>query len=141
MNVLSLFTGIGAHDLGLCWAGMRIVGQCEIDPYCNQVLEKHWPGLPRWRDIKDVAGDVVRSRCGAPDLITGGFPCQDISAAGKGAGLEGKRSGLFFELLRVIRECRPAWVLTAPGLDCGPRRRLANGRMVGGGTILVMEKY
>lgn len=112
MKVLSCFSGIGAHDLGLQWAGMEIIGQCECDPYCLKVLEKHWPGLPRFRDIRNVTrADVIRECGRLPDLITGGFPCQDISCAGKGEGLEGKRSGLFFELARVIDEIRPAWLL------------------------------
>lgn len=111
MRCLSLFSGIGAHDLGLSWAGVEIAGQVEIDPYCAAVLERHWPGLPRWGDVRDVRADDVLARCGRIDLITGGFPCQDISVAGKGAGLAGARSGLFFEMARVIGEVRPRWVL------------------------------
>jgi site-specific DNA-cytosine methylase len=108
MRVLSLFSGIGAHDAGLQAAGHTIVGQCEIDPFACAVLEKHWPGLPRYTDVRDITADSVRQRCGDIDLITGGFPCTDISVAGKGAGLEGKQSGLWFEMLRVIRAVRPA---------------------------------
>ena len=111
MRVLDLFSGIGAMSLGLEWAGMRTVGFCEIDPTCRHWLRGHWPAAPIFEDIRTLSGEAIRERCGAVDLVAGGFPCQDISAAGKGAGLSGARSGLWFEMLRIVREVRPDWVL------------------------------
>lgn len=103
----SLFSGIGGIDLGLERAGMECAWQVEIDPYAQKVLEKHWPRVKRYGDIKE---------CGATnldpvDLICGGFPCQDISYAGKGAGIEGERSGLWKEFYRIICELRPRYIL------------------------------
>lgn len=108
MNVLSLFSGSGAHDLGLERAGMRTVAFCESDPWCRAVLAKHWPGVPCFPDVRRLSGSDVP---GPVDLVTGGFPCQDISVAGKGEGLGGERSGLWFEYLRIVSELRPSWVL------------------------------
>lgn len=124
MRVLSLFTGMGGFDLGFEMAGWEIVGQVEIDAYCNRLLGDIWPHVQRWKDIKTVSGSDVKEKCGAIDVVCGGFPCQDISAAGKGAGLEGERSGLWWEMHRVIGEVRPTWVvaenvdaLRARGID------------------------
>lgn len=111
MRVLSLFSGIGGFDLGLEWAGMTIVGQVEIDDYCNKILEYHWPNVPRWRDIRTTNINDIRERCGAIDLVCGGFPCQDISLAGTGLGLKGARSSLWWEMRRIISDLRPTWVL------------------------------
>lgn len=108
MNVLSLFSGSGAHDLGLERAGMRTVAFCESDHWCRAVLAKHWPGVPCHPDVRRLSGADVP---GPVDLVTGGFPCQDISVAGKGEGLDGARSGLWFEYLRIVSELRPRWVL------------------------------
>jgi DNA (cytosine-5)-methyltransferase 1 len=120
LTVGSLFAGIGGFDLGLERAGMRSVWQCEIDPYCQRVLEKHWPDVLRVPDIRDVGAGTVPY----VDVICGGFPCQDISVAGRGAGIDGERSGLWSEYARVIRELRPRYVvvenvaaLLARGLD------------------------
>lgn len=113
----SLFTGIGGIDLAAEWAGFETVGQCEYADYPTKVLEKHWPNVPRWRDIRDVTRESIQDRgIGAIDIITGGFPCQDVSIAGEKAGLiDGQgnitRSGLWFEMLRVINELRPKWVI------------------------------
>ena len=108
MRFLDCFSGIGGFSLGLEWAGMVCVGQIEVDPYCRNVLERHWPGVWRRGDIRLV--DV--SDCPKEiDLVCGGFPCQDISAAGKGAGITGWRSGLWTELLRLVSGLRPRWVL------------------------------
>jgi DNA (cytosine-5)-methyltransferase 1 len=107
LTVGSLFAGIGGFDLGLERAGMRSVWQCEIDPYCQRVLAKHWPDVLRVPDIRDVGAGTVPY----VDVICGGFPCQDLSYAGKGAGLDGERSGLWSEYARVIRELRPRYVL------------------------------
>lgn len=103
----SLFAGIGGIDLGLERAGMRCQWQVEIDDYARRVLAKHWPDVPRYRDVRECgAGNLS-----AVDLIAGGFPCQDISSAGKRAGITGARSGLWSEFARIIRELRPRYVL------------------------------
>lgn len=106
-TVGSLFSGIGGIDLGLERAGFRIAAQVEIDDYCRRVLAKHWPGVPRFADIREVTGDDI----GDVDLLAGGFPCQDISNAGKRAGIDGERSGLWGEFARLVREIRPRYVL------------------------------
>ena len=114
MTFGSLFAGIGGLDLGLERAGMICKFQVENDPYAIKVLETHWPGVPRFGDIRNVKG------CDLPavDLLCGGFPCQDLSQAGKRAGIEGARSGLWFEFARLIGELRPRYVLieNVPGL-------------------------
>lgn len=134
MTFGSLFAGIGGMDLGLERAGLTCRWQVEVDEYATRILERHWPGVRRWRDIKTFLPDTKGERFGAwgpgrvaarrqrrrdsswasgwrVDLIAGGFPCQDISYAGAGAGLSGKRSGLWFELARVVRTLEPRYVL------------------------------
>lgn len=111
MRVLSLFSGGGLGDYGLTLAGMEIVGQVEIDEYCQKILKLRWPDVPKWRDIRDVKGSEVLEKCGRIDLISGGFPCQDISIAGKHEGIGGARSGLWSEQVRIIGELRPRKVL------------------------------
>jgi DNA (cytosine-5)-methyltransferase 1 len=108
MTFLSLFAGIGGMDLGLERAGMKCIGQVEIDKFCRKVLKKHWPDVPKWKDVRKFNGDEIKEK---PDLICGGFPCQDISNAGKQAGINGSRSGLWFEFSRIIRTIRPRYVL------------------------------
>lgn len=103
LTVGSLFAGIGGFDLGLERAGMKVIWQSEIDPYASAVLRKHWPEVPNHGDIRDITAATVER----PDVLCGGFPCQDISVAGKGAGLAGDRSGLWFEYKRIIGELRP----------------------------------
>ena len=107
MTFGSLFAGIGGLDLGLERAGMECLWQVEINDYATQVLERHWPGVRRHRDVRTFppAGDW------SVDLICGGFPCQDISLAGAGAGIEGERSGLWSEFARIIGELRPRFVV------------------------------
>jgi DNA-cytosine methyltransferase len=107
LTVGSLFAGIGGFDLGLERAGMRSVWQCEIDPYAQRVLEKHWPDVLRVPDIRHVGARTVPY----VDVICGGFPCQDISIAGAGAGIDGERSGLWSEYARVVGELRPRYVV------------------------------
>ncbi len=107
ITVGSLFAGIGGLDLGLERCGMQVKWQVEIDPWCRRVLAKHWPDVRRHDDIRTWPTDDAE----AVDLICGGFPCQDISFAGKGAGLDGERSGLFYELIRVVRVMGPRYVL------------------------------
>jgi DNA (cytosine-5)-methyltransferase 1 len=108
---LSLFAGIGGLDLGLERAGFRCVGQVEIDPFCRRVLAKHWPDVWRHDDVRTLTGEVVRERCGHVDLVCGGFPCQDISKAGRRAGLDGAHSGLWSDYARIVRDVRPRYVV------------------------------
>ncbi|MEL7264935.1 MAG: DNA cytosine methyltransferase [Planctomycetota bacterium] len=103
----SLFAGIGGIDLGLERAGMQCKWQVEIDSYARRVLSKHWPTVRRHDDVKTWPQADTET----VDLIAGGFPCQDISYAGAGAGLHGERSGLFFELVRIIRQMEPRIIL------------------------------
>ncbi len=114
MKFGSLFSGISGFDLGFEQAGLECAWQCEIDKAARSVLATHWPGVPCYEDIRDVG----RRNTPAVDLICGGFPCQDLSVAGKRAGLAGERSGLWFEFERVIRELLPMWVVieNVPGL-------------------------
>lgn len=107
MRYGSLFSGIGGLDRGLDSAGMDCLWQCECDSYAVQVLEKHWPGVRRYGDIKAVNWKEAEK----PDVVCGGFPCQDISSAGNKVGIGGERSGLWFEYLRCIREVRPTYVI------------------------------
>lgn len=103
----SLFAGIGGIDLGFERAGMACKWQVEIDPYAQRVLAKHWPDVRRHDDVRTwPQPDTERV-----DVIAGGFPCQDISYAGKGAGLAGERSGLFYEVARIVREMVPRVVV------------------------------
>lgn len=120
MTIGSLFSGVGGLELGLERAGLGpVLWQAESDAWCRRVLAKHWPEARRYEDVRDVDGSAERV-----ELICGGFPCQDISFAGAGAGLSGSRSGLWWEYLRVLRALRPRWVvvenvaaLLARGLD------------------------
>ena len=114
MTFGSLFAGIGGLDLGLERAGMECRWQVEIDEYCRRVLVRHWPGVPKHGDIRQITGAELER----VDLICGGFPCQDVSRVGSRAGIEGKRSGLWGEYLRLVRDLRPRFVLVenVPGL-------------------------
>jgi len=103
----SLFAGIGGFDLGFERAGMQCKWQVEIDDYANKVLAKHWPKVHREKDIRECGSHNLEW----VDVVAGGFPCQDISYAGRGAGLAGERSGLFFEAVRVVRELQPRFVV------------------------------
>lgn len=108
LRVLDIFSGIGGFSLGLeRTGGFETVAFCEIDPFCRRVLAKHWPNVRQFEDVTKLRGKDV----GPVDVICGGFPCQDISHAGKGAGLAGQRSGLWREYHRLIDELRPVYVL------------------------------
>ena len=106
MNVLSLFSGVGGFDLGLENAGMKTIYQCEWDKHANTILERHWPTVPRWGDISTLTAKEILRHGTPPDVVAWGSPCQDLSVAGKRAGLEGERSGLFHEGIRIINELR-----------------------------------
>lgn len=108
MRIGSLFAGVGGLELGLERAGVgRVRWQVEIDPFCQKVLARHWPTTQRFQDVKECS----RTNLDPVDLVCGGFPCQDMSSAGKRAGLTGARSGLWFEYLRIVGELKPCWVV------------------------------
>ena len=120
----SLFTGIGGIDLGLERAGMECKWQVEIDEFCLKVLNKHWPDVPKYKDVYDVGKENLET----VDLIAGGFPCQPVSEAGKEGGEKDER-WLWPEFYRIICELRPKWVLVE-----NVRRLLSiqNGKLFGG---------
>lgn len=121
MRIGSLFSGIGGLELGLERAGVgHTVWQVERDSYCRSILARHWPNAQRFDDVCNVGQQNLLP----VEVICGGFPCQDISYAGRGAGLAGKRSGLWYEFARIIGEMGPRYVvvenvaaLRARGLD------------------------
>ncbi len=114
MKVGSLFSGIEGFGKGFENAGAEVIWQCEIDKNCRKLLDKYWPDIRIYDDVKEINATNVTS----PDVLTGGFPCQDLSVAGKRAGLAGERSGLWWEFARIIEELHPRWVIieNVPGL-------------------------
>lgn len=109
LRVGSLFSGIGGFELGFEMTGhFETVWQVESDDYARKILERHWPSVPRHDDVRTFPQSGSDWSC---DVILGGFPCQDISLAGKGVGIDGEQSGLFFELARIVRELGPTFVV------------------------------
>lgn len=115
LRVLDLFSGIGGFSLGLERAklegaeydGFETVAFCEIEKFPQKVLAKHWPNVPCYHDVRELTG----ARCGRIDIITAGFPCQDISLSGRGEGITGERSGLWSEVARLVGELRPKFII------------------------------
>ena len=107
LRMIDTFSGIGGFSLAARWlGGIETVQFVEREPFCQRILAKHWPTVPIHDDIC-----TFQPPPGSADIVCGGFPCQDISQAGKGAGLAGKRSGLFYELLRVVRLVGPRYIV------------------------------
>ena len=107
LRMIDTFSGIGGFSLAARWlGGIETVQFVEREPFCHRILSKHWPTVPIHDDIC-----TFQPKPGSADIICGGFPCQDISQAGKGAGLAGSRSGLFYELLRVVRLVGPQYIV------------------------------
>lgn len=120
MTGVSLFAGIGGFDLAMQRQGVRVVASVEIDKNCNKVLAQHFPNTKQFNDITEVKGSDLIGAGFTPNkgIITGGFPCQDLSVAGKRAGLAGARSGLFWEAARIVEETQSNWFIieNVPGL-------------------------
>lgn len=123
----SLFSGIGGLDLAAEWAGFRTVGQVEYADYPFRVLRRRFGRMPRWRDIRDVTGEAIIERCGVPTVISGGFPCQPHSLAGKRLASCDDRD-LWPEVVRVVREVRPRWFV---GENVTGLRSSESGRFFG----------
>ena len=119
MKFVSLFAGVGGFDLGLERAGHECIAQVEIDKHCRTVLDRHWPDVPKHDDVRTAIefADTI-GLVGRTDLVCGGFPCQDVSVAGKRAGLAGERSGLFWDALAFATHVQARWILleNVPGL-------------------------
>ena len=119
-TAVSLFAGVGGFDLALERVGVKVVASVEIDKKAQSVLKKHFPHSTIFDDVTGVTGEQLRAAGFEPStgIITGGFPCQDLSVAGKRAGLAGKRSGLFWEICRILDETGSQTVIleNVPGL-------------------------
>lgn len=112
LRVLDLFSGIGGFSLGLeRTGGFETVAFCEIDPFCRKVLAKHWPNVPCYTDVRELTSERLAADGIAVDVICGGFPCQDISAAGKKVGISGARSSLWSEITRLAGEIGPRFIV------------------------------
>src|SRR5687767_11372646 len=109
MKMLGTFSGIGGFELAAAHAGIDLAGMVEINPRCRKVLARQFPDVPIYEDVKNVSTLALGYDYGEINIITGGFPCQDVSTAGKRAGLAGSRSGLWFHFLRIIKEALPQW--------------------------------
>jgi site-specific DNA-cytosine methylase len=112
LKVFDIFSGSGGYSLGFEQAGMETVAFCEYEDYAKKVLNKHWPNIPVYDDVRNVTGAMLKDDNIEFDVICGGFPCQDISIAGKNKGLlEGERSGLWREFRRLIDETKPKYAV------------------------------
>jgi DNA (cytosine-5)-methyltransferase 1 len=137
LRVLDLFAGLGGMSLGLeRTGGFETVALCEIEEFPRKVLANHWPGVPCYHDVRDLTADTLRSDGIAVDVITGGFPCQDISTAGKQRGMgDETRSGLWSEIARLIGELSPRFVIVenVAALLSGPSEQRGGwfGRVLG----------
>jgi DNA (cytosine-5)-methyltransferase 1 len=137
LRVLDLFSGIGGFSLGLeRTGGFETVAFCEIEPFPRRVLAKHWPGVPCYDDVRTLTSARLAADGITVDVITGGFPCQDLSVAGKQRGMgEGTRSGLWSEIVRLIGDLRPRYIIVenVAALLSGPSERRGGwfGRVLG----------
>lgn len=133
MRVGELFAGIGGFGLGLERAGMQIAWHSEIEPYACAALKKHWPTIPNYGDVRDIHANAAEPI----DVLCGGFPCQNISVAGKGEGIDGPQSGLWREYARLVRELRPRWVVAenVPALRTRGYDRVADDLETAGYTV------
>jgi DNA (cytosine-5)-methyltransferase 1 len=137
LRVLDLFSGIGGFSLGLeRTGGFETVAFCEIEKFPRSILRKHWPDVPCYADVTELTRDVLDNDTITVDVITGGFPCQDISVAGRQAGIgEGTRSGLWSEIARLVGELRPEYVIVenVAALLAGPKSKPGGwfGRILG----------
>lgn len=112
LRVLDLFSGIGGFSLGLeRTGGFETVAFCEIEEFPRCVLAKHWPNVPCYHDVRELTAERLAADGIAVDVICGGFPCQDISLAGRMSGIGGQKSGLWNEMLRLISDLRPRLVI------------------------------
>jgi DNA (cytosine-5)-methyltransferase 1 len=120
MTGVSLFAGVGGFDLAMEKHGVKVVATCEIDKNANKILAQHFPNAKLFSDVQEVTGEQLIRAGFKPrnGIITGGFPCQDLSVAGRRAGLAGERSGLFWEIARLIQETETEWFIleNVPGL-------------------------
>lgn len=109
LKVLDLFSGIGGFSLGLeRTGGFETIAFCEWEDHAQRILRKHWPDVPIFKDVRELHGEDLPEK---PDVICGGFPCQDLSSIGKQAGFSGERSSLYTEMLRIVGECRPRYTI------------------------------
>jgi DNA (cytosine-5)-methyltransferase 1 len=136
LKVLDLFSGIGGFSLGLERTdGFETVAFCEIEEYPRKVLAKHWPDVPIYEDVRNVNAKQLLADGITVDVVTGGFPCQDLSTAGKQAGIEAERSGLWSELCRIIGEVQPKYAIVenVANLLSGPSEQRGGwfGRVLG----------
>ena len=114
LTVLDLFSGIGGFSYAAeqLVGGFKTVAFCDSDELCRRVLRKHWPDTPIFTDVRSLSAEDITPLCpNGLSLITAGFPCQDLSVAGKQAGYDGERSVLFYEIIRLVRELRPNFLL------------------------------
>lgn len=137
LKVLDLFSGIGGFSLGLeRTGGFETSAFCEIEPFPQKVLKKHWPDVPIYQDVIELSSDILKADKVSVDVITGGFPCQDLSLAGNLKGIsDGTRSGLWSEIARLTSELRPKYIIVenVANLLSGPSERRGGwfGRVLG----------